>query len=61
MSNRDIQIRIMSSGLMKWQIAEVIGIADTTFSKWLRKPLTPERRGQVLEAIGKLSFKGVVQ
>lgn len=46
---------IKKQGITKWKIASEIGIADTTFSKWLRKELTPERRGQIMDAIEKLS------
>jgi hypothetical protein len=55
MSNQDIKIKIVASGLMKWQIADAINIADTTFSKWLRKPLSEEREKLVLDAIEKLT------
>jgi len=55
MSNKDVQINILSSGLMKWQIAEAIGIADTTFSKWLRKELSEDKKTLILAAIEKLS------
>ena len=55
MSNRDVQINILSSGLMKWQIAEAIGIADTTFSKWLRKELSEDKKALLLAVIEKLA------
>lgn len=42
------------SGKWKWQIAEAIGIADTTFSKWLRKELPEDKRNLILVAIEKL-------
>ena len=54
MPNKDIQINILSSGIMKWQIAEAMGIADTTFSKWLRKELSIEKKSAILLAIQNL-------
>lgn len=48
----------MKSGIKKWQVAQEIGVADTTFSKWLRKPLPEDKKAKVLAAISKLS-KGV--
>ncbi len=55
MANKDIEIKILASGFMKWQIAGTIGIADTTFSKWLRRELSIDKKNLILAAIGKLS------
>lgn len=55
MHNTEIRKAIDSAGLRYWQVAEELGVADTTFTKWLRKELPDEKRSQVMEAIEKLS------
>lgn len=37
MSGAEIRKAIIAAGLKIWQVAEVYGVADTTFSKYLRK------------------------
>lgn len=55
MHNTEIRKAIDSAGLRYWQVAEELGVADTTFTKWLRKELPEEKRSQVMAAIKKLS------
>ncbi|HMM22944.1 MAG TPA: hypothetical protein PKA10_19720 [Selenomonadales bacterium] len=55
MLNKDIVKKILTSGLKKWQVAEAIGIADTTFSKWLRHELPEEKKAAIIMAIDKLA------
>lgn len=54
-NNSEIQNLIKQNHLLKWQIAEYIGIADTTFSRWLRTPLNKKKREQVEKAIRELT------
>lgn len=54
-ANQDIQEKIHGLNLLKWEIAEQAGIADTTLSKWLRTPLNDERRKRVEKAIAELT------
>lgn len=56
-TNKDIRIAMI--GHKKYRVAEELGITEFTFSRWLRKEFTPERRAQVLAAIERLS-KGAV-
>ena len=51
--NRDIKERIKASGLHQYQIADLLGIGETTLVRWLRYELTPERREMILSAIEK--------
>ena len=53
--NREIREAIANSALNKYEIAYEIGIADTTFSVWLRKELPDDKKQLVLNAIKKLS------
>ena len=53
-ANKDIRKLIDDNDLKHWKVAEQAGIADTTLSVWLRKPLKDERRTKVLTAINEL-------
>lgn len=53
MYNIDIRDAIKSRGLYGYQVAERIGMTEFSFSRMLaRKELTPERKKQILDAIG---------
>lgn len=39
----------------KWQIADCLGIADTTFSKMLRKELPQEKKAEIISIIKELA------
>ncbi|WP_076635629.1 hypothetical protein [Lactiplantibacillus plantarum] len=54
-ANNEIRQRIYNKRLRYWEVAEQAGIADTTFSKWLRTPLNEERKARVLKAIDELT------
>ena len=53
-ANNEIRSRIRNSGLFYWEVADAVGITDSRFSCWLRKPLQGERLSRVLAAIGRL-------
>jgi hypothetical protein len=53
--NADIYELVRNNGLRLWWVAYELKMQDSNFARLLRKPLTPERRKQVLEAIEKLS------
>lgn len=53
MYNVDIRDAIKSKGLYGYQVAEMIGMTEFSFSRLLaRKELSPERKRQILDAIG---------
>ena len=53
MYNIDIRDAIKSRGLYGYQVAEMIGVTEFSFSRMLaRRELTPERKQQILSAIG---------
>jgi len=54
MANKEIREKIAISFIPKWKIAETIGIADATFSRWLRHELSNEKKTLILEAIKSL-------
>lgn len=51
MRNKEIRDLISKAGIKYWQIADEIGIADTTFTKWLRHDLSAEREQLIRKAI----------
>lgn len=51
MRNIDIHEAFEKSGVKKWEVAERLGIADTTFSKRLRKELPASEKEKILQAI----------
>ena len=55
MTNEAIRKSISNSGLKYWEVADAVGIADTTFAKWLRHELPEDKKKQVLSAINRLS------
>ncbi len=54
MNNIEVRREIFESGLMKYQIAEKIGINVYTFSKWLQTEMNDERKQRMLKAIREL-------
>ncbi len=60
MANIEIRRKIGMSLIPKWKIAEVIGINEATFSRWMRYEMSEERKQRVLMAIEKLSKRQAV-
>lgn len=54
MNNNDIRQMIKILRLRHYEIANRIGISETTFCVWLRNELTDERRNKVMKAIEEL-------
>ena len=51
MSNVEIRAAIKESGFKHWQIADMIGVADTTFCRMLRRELPEDKKQEILTAI----------
>lgn len=47
-TNEKIRISAEKNGVRLWEIAERFGVEDATFSRWLRREFSPERRKQAL-------------
>lgn len=54
MSGAEIKKNILAAGLKVWQVANAYGVADTTFSKYLRRDFTDEETAKVLGIINEL-------
>lgn len=53
-ANNDIRLKASGSGVMLWQIAEALGIADATFSRKLRHELPAEEKQKIFKIIDEL-------
>ena len=42
--NDELKNYANSKKVKLWQVAEKFGVVDNTFSRWLRKEFTPERK-----------------
>ncbi|MHB1155076.1 MAG: hypothetical protein ACYCWE_22215 [Eubacteriales bacterium] len=50
-ANFDINLYLVECGVLKWQIADRLGITDSSFSRKLRKELPPEEKQRIREII----------
>lgn len=57
MQNMEIRELMRKRRIRHYEIAEKLGINETTFCRWLRKEFTPERKQQVIAAIESISIK----
>lgn len=55
MTNQDIRRTAAGAGVKLWQIAGELGIADCSFSRKLRKELSPEEKANIFSIIERLS------
>lgn len=53
--NADIKEKAIASNVRLWQIADALGIADTTLSKKLRKELSKIEKDRIFAIIENLS------
>ena len=54
MVNRDIRLEAAGAGVKLWQVAESLGIADTSLSRLLRKELPQAKKQEIEEIIKQL-------
>ena len=59
MFNQEIRKRAAEKGVYLWQIADVLGITDGTFSRKLRKELSEDEKTHILQIIDDLAAGGV--
>lgn len=55
MKNHEIRQRAKERNVRLWQIAEGLGVTDSTFSRMLRKELSEESRQMALKLIDQLA------
>ena len=52
--NNGIRDEAKHNGIKLWELAGEIGVADTTFSRWLRVELTEQRKENVRSAMKRI-------
>lgn len=50
-ANADIRAEIKKAGVCFWQVADGMGVNDSTFSRWLRKEMSIDKKEQILRVI----------
>lgn len=55
MTGTEIKRIIKEKGVKIWQVADKFGVADTTFSKYLRKEFNEEDSNRILNIINELA------
>mgnify|MGYP001107294511 FL=1 len=55
MSNFDIRFAAGKAGVKLWQIADALGMADSNFSRKLRKELPDEEKAKIFEIIRRIA------
>lgn len=55
MENRELRLTAAGAGVRLWKIAEVLGIADYTLSRRLRRELPAEEKQKILKIIEDLA------
>lgn len=51
MKNYEIKVELMKRGMKQYELAELLGIADSALSRKLRKELPDEEKQRILEII----------
>lgn len=54
MCNKEIRVMLTVNNIKHWEVADSIGIAEGTFSRWLRKELPEEKKEAIIKAINEL-------
>jgi hypothetical protein len=49
-ANRDVRDKMKEANLPFWRVAQSLGVAEITLSRWLRVPLEPTRKALVFDA-----------
>ena len=57
MQNEDVRRAAAGAGVKLWQIAEALGMADSSLSRKLRHELSDDDKEQVFKAIRELSWE----
>lgn len=55
MANKEIRIALVESGVKHYQLADALGMVDSSLSRKLRRELPPEEKERILGAIERLA------
>lgn len=56
MSNKDIERLLKQEKIYKWEVAEKLGLHETSFCRWWRKELSQEQVQRVLSAVEEIKL-----
>ncbi len=51
MTNQEIKLQMKKDDVRQWEVADKIGVAESTFTRWLRKEVSNEQKTLILQAI----------
>ena len=51
MCNEMVRKEMKKFGVYSWQVADFLGVAESTFYRWMRHELPENRRKEVLAAV----------
>ncbi|NCA68442.1 MAG: hypothetical protein EOM87_10340 [Clostridia bacterium] len=54
MNNLDVKLEAAGAGIKLWQIADKLGITDSSFSRILRRELSPEYKQKIRHIIAEM-------
>lgn len=54
MNNNDIRFYAKGCGVPFWKIAEKLGISENTFTRIMRKEVSPEKKSEILSIIDQI-------
>lgn len=57
MSNVDIRTMILQNGLKHYEVANEIGVSDSTFCRRLRSELPQKQKKEIIEAIERIKAR----
>ncbi len=52
--NSHIRNYLTMKGIPMWKVAEVIGISESTMTRWMRTPLSAEHHKKIMDAVSKI-------
>lgn len=50
--NKTLRAEVEESGLRYWELAQILGISESTMYRILRTPLSPEKTEQIRKLLG---------
>lgn len=49
--NIDVRTAMKISKVKQWEVADQLGISEFTFSRWLRKEMSDDKKAEIFKAI----------
>ena len=59
--NQDIKILMLQKNVRQWVVARELNVTEATLSRWLREPLSEQRRALIVASIEKIRKSNVNQ